>query len=81
MPSLIRTLQACLRPEALSLGPTYIADTVDRAVFEGAATILHCRVDRAPDVLLRVLHRAAPPAEGSPVRIAIGNGWLLPAAA
>ena len=74
-------MQACLRPEGLSLGPTGIAAKVDRAVFEGAATILHCRVDRAPDVLLRVLHRAAPPAEGSPVRIAIGDGWLLPAAA
>ncbi|MDQ7251566.1 ABC transporter ATP-binding protein [Dongia sedimenti] len=75
------SMRACLRPEGLSLGETGIAAKVDRAVFEGAATILHCRVDRAPDVLLRVLHRAAPPAEGSPVKIAIGDGWLLPTAA
>jgi iron(III) transport system ATP-binding protein len=72
--------QACLRPEGLSLGPTGIAAKVDRAVFEGAGTILHCRVDRAPHVLLRVFHRAAPPAEGSAVKIAISDGWLLPAA-
>jgi len=73
--------QACLRPEGLSLGASGIAAKVDRAVFEGAGTILHCRVDRAPDTLLRVFHRAAPPAEGSPVTIAISDGWLLPAAA
>jgi iron(III) transport system ATP-binding protein len=73
--------QACLRPEGLSLGTSGIAARVDRAVFEGAGTILHCRVDRAPDTLLRVFHRAAPPAEGSPVKIAISDGWLLPAAA
>jgi iron(III) transport system ATP-binding protein len=73
--------QACLRPEGLSLSQTGIAAKVDRAVFEGAGTILHCRVDQAPSVLLRVFHRAAPPAEGSPVRIAISDGWLLPAAA
>jgi len=72
--------QACLRPEGLSIGQTGIAAKVDRAVFEGAASILHCRVDRAPNVLLRVLYRAAPPAEGSAVRIAISDGWLLPAA-
>jgi len=73
--------QACLRPEGLVLGPEGIAAKVDRAVFEGAATILHCRVERAPDVLLRVLHRAAPPAEGTPVKIAVSDGWLLPEAA
>jgi iron(III) transport system ATP-binding protein len=72
--------QACLRPEGLSLSQTGIAAKVDRAVFEGAGTILHCRVDQAPDVLLRVFHRAAPPAEGSAVKIAISDGWLLPAA-
>jgi iron(III) transport system ATP-binding protein len=71
---------ACLRPEGLTLGPEGIAATVDRAVFEGAATILHCRVDRAPEVLLRVLYRAAPPAEGTAVRIAVSDAWLLPAA-
>jgi iron(III) transport system ATP-binding protein len=73
--------QACLRPEGLAVGAQGIAAKVDRAVFEGAATILHCRVDRAPSVLLRVLHRAAPPAEGTPVKIAISDGWLLPTAA
>jgi iron(III) transport system ATP-binding protein len=73
-------MQACLRPEGLALGPEGIAAKVDRAVFEGAATILHCRVDRAPDVLLQVLHRAAPPAEGTAVRIAVSDAWLLPAA-
>jgi iron(III) transport system ATP-binding protein len=73
--------QACLRPEGLSLGTSGVAAKVDRAVFEGAGTILHCRVDCAPNTLLRVFHRAAPPAEGSPVKIAIGDGWLLPAAA
>jgi iron(III) transport system ATP-binding protein len=73
--------QACLRPEGLSLGTSGIAAKVDRAVFEGAGTILHCRVDRAPSTLLRVFHRAAPPAEGSAVKIAVSDGWLLPAAA
>jgi len=73
--------QACLRPEGLALAQNGIAATVDRAVFEGSGTILHCRVERAPDVLLRVFHRAAVPAEGTAVKIAIGDGWLLPAAA
>jgi iron(III) transport system ATP-binding protein len=73
--------QACLRPEGLSLGESGVAAKVDRAVFEGSGTILHCRVDRAPDTLLRVFHRAAPPAEGTPVKIAISDGWLLPSAA
>jgi iron(III) transport system ATP-binding protein len=72
--------QACLRPEGLALGESGIAATVDRAVFEGASTILHCRIDRAPDVLLRVLHRAAVPAEGSAVKVVVNDGWLLPAA-
>ena len=70
---------ACLRPEGLSLGQSGIAAKVDRAVFEGSGTILHCRVDCAPDTLLRVFHRAAPPAEGTPVKIAISDGWLQPA--
>jgi len=74
------SMRACLRPEGLALGQSGIAAKVERAVFEGAATILHCRVDRAPDVLLRVLDRAAPPAEGSAVRISVNDGWLLPAA-
>ena len=73
--------QACLRPEGLSLGQTGLAAKLDRAVFEGAGTILHCRVDRAPNTLLRVFHRAAPPAEGTPVKVTISDGWLLPAAA
>jgi len=75
------SMQACLRPEGLILGAEGIAAKVDRAVFEGASTILHCRVNRAPSVLLRVLHRAAPPAEGTPVKIAVSDGWLLPEAA
>jgi iron(III) transport system ATP-binding protein len=74
------SMQACLRPEGLALGQSGIAAKVDRTVFEGAGTILHCRVDRAPSTLLRVFHRAAPPAEGTAVRIAISDAWLLPAA-
>jgi iron(III) transport system ATP-binding protein len=70
---------ACLRPEGLALAAQGILAKVERAVFEGAATMLHCRVAQAPEHLIRLLHRGEPPAEGSEVRVAIEDGWLLPA--
>jgi iron(III) transport system ATP-binding protein len=70
---------ACLRPENLALAAQGIVARVERAVFEGASTMLHCRVAEAPQHLLRLLHRGEPPAEGAEVRVAIEDGWLLPA--
>jgi iron(III) transport system ATP-binding protein len=69
----------CLRPEGLTLATEGILSRVERAVFEGAATMLHCRVEHAPQVLLRLLHRGDPPAEGSVVHVSIQDAWLLPA--
>jgi iron(III) transport system ATP-binding protein len=70
---------ACLRPEGLAIAAQGIATKIERVVFEGAATMLHCRVLQAPEHLLRLLHRGPPPAEGSEVKIAVEDGWLLPA--
>jgi iron(III) transport system ATP-binding protein len=70
---------ACLRPEGLVLAAQGILAKVERAVFEGAATMLHCRVLQAPEHLIRLLHRGEPPAEGSEVKVAVEDGWLLPA--
>jgi iron(III) transport system ATP-binding protein len=70
---------ACLRPEGLALAAQGILTKVERAVFEGAATMLHCRVLHAPEHLIRLLHRGEPPAEGSEVKVAVEDGWLLPA--
>jgi len=38
------SMQACLRPEGLALAAQGILARVERAVFEGAATMVHCRV-------------------------------------
>jgi iron(III) transport system ATP-binding protein len=70
---------ACLRPEGLVVAAQGILTKVERAVFEGAATMLHCRVMHAPEHLIRLLHRGEPPAEGSEVTVAVEDGWLLPA--
>jgi iron(III) transport system ATP-binding protein len=75
----VRSTHACLRPEGLALAAQGILAKVERAVFEGAATMLHCRVAQAPDHLIRLLHRGEPPAEGSEVNVAVEDGWLLPA--
>jgi iron(III) transport system ATP-binding protein len=71
--------RVCLRPEDLMLAENGIAARVERTVFEGPRSMLHCRPVAAPDTLLRVAHRGAPPDEGSEVKIAIHDGWLLPA--
>ena len=72
---------ACLRAEALVLDPADgIPARIDRAVFEGAVTVLHCRPDADPGRLLRVAHRGAPPEEGAAVRIRVEDGWLMPPA-
>jgi iron(III) transport system ATP-binding protein len=70
---------ACLRPEGLALAAQGILAKVERAVFEGAATMLHCRVLQAPEHLIRLLHRGEPPSEGTEVKVAVEDGWLLPA--
>jgi iron(III) transport system ATP-binding protein len=41
--------------------------------------MLHCRVAQAPEHLIRLLHRGEPPAEGTEVKVAVEDGWLLPA--
>jgi iron(III) transport system ATP-binding protein len=69
----------CLRPEDLVLASEGVLSRVERAVFEGAATMLHCRVEQAPQAVLRLVHRGEPPAEGSTVRISVRDAWLLPA--
>ncbi|HEY4162160.1 MAG TPA: ABC transporter ATP-binding protein [Dongiaceae bacterium] len=69
---------ACLRSEDLALTDTGIAARIERAVFEGVTTMLHCRPAAAPGHLLRVAHRGSVPEEGSEVKIAVHDGWLLP---
>jgi iron(III) transport system ATP-binding protein len=71
---------ACLRAEGLALDPAAgITARLDRAVFEGAVTILHCRPDADPDRVLRVAHRGPPPEEGAALHIRVEDGWLMPA--
>jgi iron(III) transport system ATP-binding protein len=70
---------ACLRAEGLAVDPAEgIPARLDRAVFEGAVTILHCRPDADPGRVLRVVHRGPPPEEGSALRLRVEDGWLMP---
>ncbi|MGO1078912.1 ABC transporter ATP-binding protein [Inquilinus sp. CA228] len=73
---------ACLRAEGLAVDPAEgIPARLDRAVFEGAVTILHCRPDADPGRVLRVAHRGPPPEEGAALRLRVEDGWLMPPAA
>jgi iron(III) transport system ATP-binding protein len=70
---------ACLRAEGLAVDPAEgIPARLDRAVFEGAVTILHCRPEADPARLLRVAHRGPPPEEGAALRLRVEDGWLMP---
>jgi len=70
---------ACLRAEGLAVdGAEGIPARLDRAVFEGAVTILHCRPDADPGRVLRVAHRGPPPEEGAVLRLRVEDGWLMP---
>ncbi|WP_342238732.1 ABC transporter ATP-binding protein [Inquilinus sp. OTU3971] len=70
---------ACLRAEGLAVDPVEgIPARLERAVFEGAVTILHCRPDADPGRVLRVAHRGAPPEEGAALRLRVEDGWLMP---
>ncbi|WP_034852815.1 ABC transporter ATP-binding protein [Inquilinus limosus] len=73
---------ACLRAEGLAVDPADgIPARLERAVFEGAVTILHCRPEADPARVLRVAHRGPPPEEGAALRLRVEDGWLMPAEA
>ncbi|MGK9237188.1 ABC transporter ATP-binding protein [Inquilinus limosus] len=73
---------ACLRAEGLAVDPADgIPARLERAMFEGAVTILHCRPEADPARVLRVAHRGPPPEEGAALRLRVEDGWLMPAEA
>ena len=73
----------CLRSEALRVvapGQSGIAVTVRRAVYQGGKTDVETVVAGTEDCRL-VLARSpeTPPAPGTPLRLAVDDGWVIPA--
>ncbi|MBP0614115.1 ABC transporter ATP-binding protein [Jiella mangrovi] len=69
-----------LKPEHLAVGEAGFAATIRKAVFKGAHTLYEIEPEAAPGVLLPL------PSDrrlsiGESVRVAVGDGWLLPASA
>ncbi|NBB83474.1 MAG: TOBE domain-containing protein, partial [Alphaproteobacteria bacterium] len=51
---------------------------IERTAFQGAVTNLVARPDAAPEVELHLATAGPPPQPGSPVAIAVADGWVLP---
>lgn len=69
-----------LKPESLTIGDEGFSAKVRRAVFKGAHTLYEVEPEGAPGVLLPVAD-AARFGIGEVVRVAVKDGWLLPAGA
>ena len=72
---------ACLRPEGLVPGGEGLAATVRRATYKGGATSLEVVPDALPDASLPLLIGDGPvPEPGTPLRVSVRDGWVIPAA-
>lgn len=71
-------VQVCLRPEDLVLADEGVSGVVRRATYKGATTEIEVAPASAPDVTL-LLNIAGDPAVGTEVRVAIRDGWVIPA--
>ncbi len=73
---------ACLRQEGLRLaaeGEAGLPATVARHTFHGASTTVHLRPSADPQRTLTLRVAAEPPPVGAEIRVAVDDGWLLPA--
>jgi iron(III) transport system ATP-binding protein len=69
----------CVRPEDLAVGETGVPGTVRRVVYKGGATAVE--VDVGGVTLALSVPEGAVPHPGQSLRIAVTDGWIVPAAA
>ncbi|WP_158044147.1 ABC transporter ATP-binding protein [Skermanella pratensis] len=75
------TALACLRPEGLVPGGEGLAATVRRATYKGGATSLDIVPDALPGTSLPLIVGDGPvPEPGTPLRVSVRDGWVIPAA-